>query len=72
LANSQLPPIPDNWDLQPGWTKYYHLSDGSDYSENVEYPMHDNKPEQLVTFDVETMPNCHQYPIMACAATPNA
>ncbi|ESK87164.1 dna polymerase gamma [Moniliophthora roreri MCA 2997] len=72
FANSQLPPIPENWDSQPGWTKYYHSSDGSDYSEHVEYPIHDGQPEQLVTFDVETMPKCHQYPVMACAATPNA
>ncbi|KAK7056846.1 DNA-directed DNA polymerase gamma mip1 [Paramarasmius palmivorus] len=71
-ANSQLPPIPENWELQPGWTKYYHSTDGSDYSEHVEFPIHNGEPEQFMTFDVETMPKIHQYPIMACAATVNA
>src|SRR6266581_7199242 len=35
-------------------------------------PYHNGKPEEMLTFDVETMPNYHPYPVMACAATPNA
>ncbi|KAK7469280.1 DNA-directed DNA polymerase gamma mip1 [Stygiomarasmius scandens] len=72
FAETSLPPVPENWDLQSGWTKYYHASDGSDYAEHVEYPIHDGKPEQLLVFDVETMPKYHPYPIIACAASPNA
>ncbi|KAJ8502503.1 hypothetical protein ONZ45_g11688 [Pleurotus djamor] len=67
-----LPPQPDHWDIQAGWTKYYHMPDGSSYSEHVKYPMHDGKPESMLVFDVETLPNEHPYAIMACAASPNA
>ncbi|KAJ8080550.1 DNA-directed DNA polymerase gamma mip1 [Marasmius tenuissimus] len=72
FADSEIPPIPENWELQAGWTKYYHSNDGSDYSEHVPYPIHDGQPEQILTFDVETMPNYHSYPIIACAASANA
>ncbi|RDB23988.1 DNA polymerase gamma, mitochondrial [Hypsizygus marmoreus] len=71
FASHQLPPKPDDWDIQSGWTKYYHHPDGSSYSEHVEFPMHDGKPEELLTFDVETMPKYHPYAVMACAASPN-
>ncbi|KAF8061628.1 DNA polymerase family A-domain-containing protein [Lyophyllum atratum] len=71
FVSSQLPPQPDDWEIQSGWTKYYHHPDGSSYSEHVPYPMHDGKPEEMLAFDVETMPNYHPYAIMACAATPN-
>lgn len=64
--------MPENWDIQPGWIKYHYEADGSSYSEHVPYPMHDGKPEQLLAFDVETMPKYHLFPIMACAASPNA
>lgn len=72
LASSQLPPRPDDWELQSGWTKYYYCPDGSSYSEHVPYPIHDGKPEEMLVFDVETMPNYHPYAIMACAASQNA
>ncbi|KAG6845692.1 hypothetical protein H0H87_004953 [Tephrocybe sp. NHM501043] len=71
FAPSHLPPQPDDWEMQSGWTKYYYCSDGSSYSEHVPYPMHDGKPEETFTFDVETMPNYHPFAIMACAASPN-
>ncbi|KAJ7634194.1 hypothetical protein DFH06DRAFT_1303174 [Mycena polygramma] len=76
FAAETLPPIPDGteWNIhQSGWTKYYHMSDGSSYSEAVDYPRKDDgSPEQLLTFDVETLPNYHPYAIMACAASPSA
>ncbi|KAJ6457173.1 DNA polymerase family A-domain-containing protein [Mycena vitilis] len=76
FAAEILPPIPDGteWNIhQSGWTKYYHMSDGSSYSEAVDYPRKDDgSPEQLLTFDVETLPNYHPYAIMACAASPSA
>ncbi|KAJ3747218.1 gamma DNA-directed DNA polymerase [Lentinula detonsa] len=72
FAEARLPPIPDDWQLQAGWTKYYHSSDGAGYCEHVPFPSHDDKPEAMLTFDVETMPKYHQYPILACAASPNA
>ncbi|KAF8895021.1 gamma DNA-directed DNA polymerase [Gymnopilus junonius] len=71
FASSRLPPKPDHWHIQSGWTKYYHMLDGSSYAEHVETPVHDGKPETMLTFDVETMPNYHPYAIMACAASPN-
>lgn len=72
FASQKLPPQPDNWHIQSGWTKYYYLEDGSSYGEHVEVPIHNGRPEQILTFDVETMPKYHPYAIMACAASPNA
>ncbi|KAE9382461.1 hypothetical protein BT96DRAFT_952169, partial [Gymnopus androsaceus JB14] len=72
FSETELPPIPDDWQLQAGWTKYYHSSDGSGYCKHVPFPAHDGEPESLLTFDVETMPKYHKYPILACAASPNA
>lgn len=72
FASSELPPKPDHWDLQAGWTKYNFLPDGSSYSEHVEYPIHEGKAEQMLTFDVETMPKYHPFAVMACAASKNA
>ena len=71
FASHELPPKPDDWDVQSGWTKYHHHADGSSYSEHVPYPMHKGEPEEMLAFDVETMPNVHPYAIMACAASPN-
>ncbi|KAF6765918.1 gamma DNA-directed DNA polymerase [Ephemerocybe angulata] len=71
-AASKLPPKPEYWELQSGWTKYNYRADGSSYFEPVEYPMHDGLPDTALTFDVETMPNYHPYPIMACAASENS
>ena len=72
LASATLPPKPENWQIQSGWTKYYHRADGSSYSEHVATPLHDGRPEEMLVFDVETMPKYHPYAIMACAVTPNA
>ena len=72
FASLQLPPKPDNWHIQSGWTKYYHLSNGLSYSEHVDVPTHDGKPENMLVFDVETMPNYHPYAVMACASSGNA
>lgn len=71
LVGAQLPPTPEIWDIQAGWTKYHYRSDGSSYSEHVEYPHHNGKPEQILVFDVETMPKYYPYAVLACAATPN-
>ncbi|KAF9524671.1 gamma DNA-directed DNA polymerase [Crepidotus variabilis] len=72
FATTQIAPKPDCWHIQSGWTKYYYSPDGASYGEHVEFPFHDGKPEEMLTFDVETLPKLHPYPIMACAATPNA
>ncbi|KAJ7909346.1 DNA polymerase family A-domain-containing protein [Mycena leptocephala] len=76
FAAQALPPIPDatEWNIhQSGWTKYYYMPDGSSYSEAIDYPCKDDgSPEDLLTFDVETLPNYHPYAIMACAASPSA
>ncbi|KAF9244920.1 hypothetical protein BU15DRAFT_27260, partial [Melanogaster broomeanus] len=72
LSSSELPPKPEHFDIQSGWTKYYYRPDGSSYSEHVDYPHHGGKPEEMLVFDVETMPPYHPYAIMACAASKNA
>ncbi|KAG6898245.1 hypothetical protein C0992_002259 [Termitomyces sp. T32_za158] len=51
FVHIKLPPKPDDWEIQSGWTKYYYHPDGSSYSEHVPYPMHDGKPEEILTFD---------------------
>ncbi|KAI9450870.1 DNA polymerase family A-domain-containing protein [Lactarius psammicola] len=70
LVGAQLTPTPDHWDIQAGWTKYHYRPDGSSYSEHVEYPHHNGKPEQMLVFDVETMPEYHPYAVLACAGNP--
>lgn len=72
LASVELPPKPDQWDIQAGWTRYSFMPDGSSYSEHVEYPEFEGKPENMLVFDVETMPEYHSYAVMACAASKNA
>ncbi|KAF8515488.1 hypothetical protein BU17DRAFT_17554, partial [Hysterangium stoloniferum] len=65
LASLQLPPQPDSWVIQSGWTKYWPDEDG--FHEAVECP-----DEELLVFDVETLPNYSPFAIMACAASPTA
>lgn len=72
LASAELPPRPDEWLIEAGWTKYVHHPDGSSYWEHVPYPEHDGKAEDMLVFDVETMPEYSPYAIMACAASKNA
>jgi DNA polymerase gamma 1 len=72
LAQDALPPKPEYFDLQSGWTKYYYLQDDSSYSEHVAYPEHDGQPEEMLVFDVETMPPYHPYAVLACAASKHA
>ncbi|KAK0487677.1 gamma DNA-directed DNA polymerase [Armillaria novae-zelandiae] len=72
FATAQLHPPPEHWNVQAGWTKYIYKSDGSGYHEHVPYPMHDGKPEQMLSFDIENLPKYHHFPVLACAASPNA
>ena len=72
FAATELPPRPEHWEVQPGWTKYTYMPDGSSYCEAVDYPMHDGAPEQMLTFDVETLPHYTPFAVMACAASKNA
>ncbi|KAK0464257.1 gamma DNA-directed DNA polymerase [Desarmillaria tabescens] len=72
FATAQLHPPPEHWNTQAGWTKYIYKSDGSGYHEHVPYPMHDGKPEEMLSFDIENLPKYHHFPVMACAASPNA
>jgi DNA polymerase gamma 1 len=71
LIEAQLLPRPDHWQIQAGWTKYHYRPDGSSFSEHVEYPLHGGKPEDMLVFDVETMPEYHPFAVLACAASPN-
>ena len=67
FASTSLPPKPDHWNIQSGWTKYVHQDDGSSYHIPVDYPK-----DAALSFDIETLPNRHPYPIMACAASNDA
>lgn len=67
FAFSSLPPKPDYWSLQSGWTKYVYQDDGSSYHLPVDHP-----DDAALSFDIETLPNCHPYPIMACAVSKDA
>ena len=71
LIEAKLPPPPDHWEIQAGWTKYHYRPDGSSFSEHVEFPCHNGNPETMLVFDVETMPEYHPHAVLACAATPN-
>lgn len=71
FASSDLPPRPEHWNLQAGWTKYVHAADGSSYCVPVDYPEHNGQPETMLVFDVETLPAECLYAIMACAASKN-
>ena len=64
LSSRDLPPKPEEWAYQSGWTKYH--PDGS--FESVK----DLGEEQMLCFDVETMPPYHPFAIMACAVTPSS
>ena len=59
FTSNALPPKPDICNVAAGWTRY--SADG--ISSSVPYPN-----EQLLCLDVETMPPCHNYAIMAWAA----
>lgn len=64
FADFRIPPKPDYWHIHSGWTKYYHAEDGSGYYELVDAP-----DEEMLSFDVETMPKYHPYAVMACAVS---
>lgn len=64
ITRDKLPPLPESWVHQSGWTRYY--PDGS--FEAVESP----GEESMLCFDVETLPNYHNYAIMATAVSPSA
>ena len=67
FSTSSLPPKPDYWNLQSGWTKYVYQNDGSSYNVPVDYP-----DDAALSFDIETLPRYHPYPIIACAASKDA
>jgi DNA polymerase gamma 1 len=71
LASAELPPQPDDFDVRSGWTKYHYHPDGSSYSEPVPYPSHDGAPEEMLVFDVETLPAYSPFAIMAIVGTRN-
>ncbi|KAF9918775.1 DNA-directed DNA polymerase gamma mip1 [Lobosporangium transversale] len=63
FAQSSIPPLPKQWDMRAGWTRY-----GEDGSiKQVEYPR-----ERILTFDVETVPGLSKYPVLATAVSSEA
>ena len=63
FAAATLPERPRRWLRKSGWTKYH--KDGS--TEAVNAP-----EEEMLSFDVEVMWKESPFPVMACAASPNA
>lgn len=64
LGNDKtLPPIPQKWEFQLGWTRY---APGKN-PERVEYPLEDG-----LVFDVEVLYKISHYPVMATAASAEA
>ncbi|KAJ3558944.1 hypothetical protein NM688_g630 [Phlebia brevispora] len=72
FASAELPPRPEQWHIQAGWTRYDYYPDGSSSSTHVDFPELDGQPEQMLAFDVETLPQYTQYAVIACAASKNA
>lgn len=68
FAETELPPKPEEWVIQPGWTKYTYVPGGASYWECVD----DLSGEDCICFDVETMPAYGDDAIMATAASPTA
>ncbi|KAI5119106.1 hypothetical protein M0805_004876 [Coniferiporia weirii] len=66
FAEAQVPPRPEDWHVHSGWTKYHYREDGSSFHELVFAP-----EEEMLSFDVETMPAHHPYAVMACAMSRN-
>ncbi|KDQ57901.1 hypothetical protein JAAARDRAFT_69260 [Jaapia argillacea MUCL 33604] len=71
LASAELLPRPEDWNIHSGWTKYHYLPDGSSYCTQVDFPEHEGRSEEMLVFDVETMPEYSPYAIMACAVSQN-
>ncbi|KAI0216609.1 DNA-directed DNA polymerase gamma mip1 [Massospora cicadina] len=59
---SSLPAMPRAWSRRAGWTRY-----GAEGATPVAYPA-----DPKLVFDVETLVQVGQYPVMACAASPHA
>ncbi|KZP14164.1 hypothetical protein FIBSPDRAFT_921425 [Athelia psychrophila] len=70
FAGAPLPPRPEHWAVQSGWTRYTHVAGGGSFHESVAGL---DAREGAVCFDVETMPNeGHAYAVLATAATADA
>lgn len=61
--DQSLPPIPKQWELQLGWTRY---APGEE-PQKVDFPL-----EDALVFDVEVLYKVSQYPVLATAASPQA
>lgn len=64
LNKQDVPPIPENWKEEAGWHRY---DKSSPKGKPVKYP-----EEEVIIFDVETLVQVSQYPIMACALSTEA
>ncbi|CAB5196034.1 unnamed protein product [Rhizophagus irregularis] len=62
LVGTNLPTMPTNWILRPGWTRY----EGGKLPNSVDYPN-----ESILCFNTKTFDE-HKYPLIACAASPTA
>jgi DNA polymerase gamma 1 len=62
FATQSLPPKPDAWVRQSGWTRY---KDGK--AAKADYPL-----EAMLCFDVEVLYNISHFAVMACVASQDA
>lgn len=69
FARAVLPPRPNSWEHQSGWTKYHYPESevGPLVAEKVDAP-----DEKMLSFDVEVMWKESPFAVMACAAGPKA
>ncbi|KZT07053.1 gamma DNA-directed DNA polymerase [Laetiporus sulphureus 93-53] len=70
FARETLPEIPMEWTVQSGWTRHC-IKNGLMESQSVDFPEFEGKPEEMLAFNVETLPADSPYPILACAASKN-
>ncbi|KAG0201812.1 DNA-directed DNA polymerase gamma mip1 [Mortierella sp. GBA30] len=64
FAKSSVHAPPKKWKMTAGWTRYPH---DKSVPQEVKYPK-----EQMLTFDVETVPALSKFPVMACALSSEA
>lgn len=62
-ADGDLPPPPETWLMEPGWTRYVP----GQPPQSVEFPLEDE-----LIFDVEVLYKVLNYPVLATCASPEA
>lgn len=66
FAGCDLPPLPTEWALRSGWTRY--TADGT----HSDCPDGPPTEEDCLVFDIENIPHISPYAVMACAVSAKA